>query len=92
MQLPLTFPVHERENNSESQSHLDTHRQHFSAQCAKLHGILKSGVKLTVLEAMTEYGIGSLPRRVKDLRSGGINIKSEFVPGTRYIRYYIPQP
>jgi hypothetical protein len=92
MQTQLQFTTHHRENNSRSESHLKAHKAHFSEQCTKLYNILKTGTKLTVLEAMTDHGIGSLPRRVKDLKDGGIKIDFEKVPGTRYIRYFIPQP
>lgn len=91
MQTQLNFTTHIRENNSRSEAHLKAHKEHFSKQCTLLYNILKSGRKLTVFEAYSE-GIASLPRRVKDLREGGIKIDSETVPGTKFIRYFIQQP
>lgn len=61
-------PVHQKENNRESQSHLEENYEKFSEQCKKVYAILKSGIRLTVKKAVTEYGINSLPRRLKDLK------------------------
>ena len=88
-QLHLDFNIHHRENNAESELRLQEHTPHFSKQCIKLYEILRSGRKLTVLEAYSE-GIASLPRRVLDLKEGGVRIEKEKVPNTRYYRYYMP--
>jgi len=92
MQTQLQFTTHHRENNSRSESHLNAHRKHFSKQCTEIYELLKSGRKLTVREAVLELKINSLPRRVADLRAGGIQVLTEPVPGTNCVRYYIPQP
>lgn len=60
--------THRQENNYQSRKHLEENRERFSAQCEKVYDLLKSGVRLTVLSAITEYGISSLPRRILDLK------------------------
>ncbi len=68
MQLALDFSCHRDENNHDSRRHLEENRDKFSRQCALVYSLLKSGVRLTVLSAITEYGISSLPRRILDLK------------------------
>ncbi len=94
MQTHLTFPIHERENNEESQAHLDDNRQHFSNQCRQVYEWLKTGKTLTCKEAMNLMDIYHLPRRICDLREGGINIQSKKAGNGRakFNVYYIPQP
>lgn len=97
MQLDLFSPiphgiprVHLKENNQESQEHLDKHRIHFSKQCVKVYELLKSGLRLTVLGAANEHGIMYLPRRIKDLRDiYKVDIKDRFIPGTRFKEYWM---
>jgi hypothetical protein len=79
MQLALDFSCHRDENNHDSRRHLEENRQKFSDQCQKVYSLLLSGVRLTVLSAMTEYGISSLPRRILDLKESGIEIKDAWV-------------
>lgn len=78
--MKSNLKTHLRENNSDSQSHLQENEQKFSDQCLKVLKILNRGVKLTVASAM-EHGISSLPRRILDLRerNGIKNIKDEWV-------------
>jgi len=66
-QLALDF-THREENNHDSRRHLEENRERFSAQCQQVYDLLRSGVRLTVLSAITEYGISSLPRRILDLK------------------------
>jgi len=66
-QLALDF-THREENNHDSRKHLEENRERFSAQCEKVYSLLRSGIHLTVLSAITEYGISSLPRRILDLK------------------------
>lgn len=40
-------------------------------QCFSLLMAMKSGVRLTIWNAMTEYGCGALHQRMKDLREMG---------------------
>lgn len=75
MQLALDFSCHRDENNHDSRRHLEENRQRFSDQCQQVYSLLLSGVRLTVLSAITEYGISSLPRRILDLKESGIEIK-----------------
>lgn len=71
MQLSFFPPVHLKENNSESQKHLEDNRSKFSTQCDYVLYLLSIGVKLTSYSAMTEYKIGHLARRIKDLKDSG---------------------
>jgi len=77
-QLALDF-THREENNHDSRRHLEENRERFSAQCQQVYDLLSSGVRLTVLSAITEYGISSLPRRILDLkeyfREEGIDVE-----------------
>jgi len=59
--------IHDNENNSESQEHLEENRERFSLQCLKVLELLRTGKRLTTINAPT-YGILSLPRRIKDLK------------------------
>ncbi len=63
----IDFETHLVENNTESQSHLDENRIHFSAQCSKIYNLLMAGEQLTVFDAITKHGISSLPRRLADI-------------------------
>lgn len=74
-----SFTVHEIENPPEQQEHLDNNREYFSKQCTKVFGLLMEGKRLTVLNAITEYGVASLPRRLKDLKENGVHINDEWV-------------
>ncbi|HEY6436167.1 MAG TPA: helix-turn-helix domain-containing protein [Ignavibacteriaceae bacterium] len=60
--------IHDNENNSESQEHLEENKVKFSKQCAIVLELLKQGKRLTVKSAMNQYGITSLPRRLLDLK------------------------
>ena len=75
----FTAVSHRRENNAESQKHLEENDDKFTGQCAKVFSLLLKGVVLSSYIAMTNYGIGHLPRRIKDLRdNGGIEIDESF--------------
>ena len=50
--------------------------------------MLESGYRLTVRDAMINYGISSLPRRILDLKNQGVDIKSKLING-KYKEYYI---
>lgn len=86
--------IHQRENNAESEQHLSENRHKFSEQCLLVLRLLNSGLRLTVVNAIG-YGIGSLPRRLLDLKEHGVtNIKDEWVrnsDGKRlYKEWFIP--
>jgi hypothetical protein len=42
-----------------------------STQCGKLLRAMQRGVRLTIWNAMTEYGVGALHQRCNELRSMG---------------------
>ncbi|RKS00453.1 helix-turn-helix domain-containing protein [Flavobacterium sp. 102] len=90
--LPIDFtePFLHKENNSESQKHFDGNIEHFSNQCKKTYTALIKGERLTTTKALLEYGIGHLPRRIKDLTDiyGVKGIESVFIEG-KYKEYYI---
>ena len=79
MQLALDFNPHRDENNYHSRKHLEENRDKFSQQCKLVLTILQSGRRLTVLSAINEYGISSLPRRILDLKENGVEIKDRWI-------------
>lgn len=89
--IDFTKPLVHYENNSESQNNFDANIEHFSNHCKILYKALIKGVKMTSFKAMNEYGIGHLPRRIKDLTDiyGVKGIQSEYVG--RHKEYYINQ-
>ena len=78
-QLALDFSCHRTENNHLSRKHLEENRDKFSHQCKLVLTILQSGKRLTVLSAINEYGISSLPRRILDLKENGVEIKDGWI-------------
>jgi len=86
----MQLQIHYKENNPESESHLHENRKAFSAQCELILSLLKSGIKLTVKDAMLNYNISSLPRRILDIRNNGVKIKSTWIikNGRRTVKYY----
>lgn len=78
-QTEILFDVHKRENNAESQGHLDINREHFSAQCKRVYDYLMNGGRLTVYSAIVGLRISSLPRRLKDLKDKGVRISDRWV-------------
>jgi hypothetical protein len=79
LDLSKPFPVHSRENNRESEDFLNENRESFSANCEKVLALLKSGVRLTVKDAIVNHGVSSLPRRILDLKQAGIEIKDAWI-------------
>ena len=87
MQTVIDF-TNRRENNSASQLILDSNKDHINNQCDKVLELLHSGVRLTVRDAIINYGISSLPRRILDLKQKlKIEIKSELVNGRFKVWY-----
>lgn len=90
----MTFsPVHLRENNAESQQHLELKREDFNEQCWKVLNRMLNGERLCYLTAINS-GIGDIRRRSKDLIDGfGILVRREWavIDGIRqdYKHYYI---
>jgi hypothetical protein len=88
-QLAIDFEVHSRENNPESESHLNENRQKFSDQCKKVLSLLQDGVRLTTINAPS-YGILSLPRRIKDLKDyNGIEVKERWLTNPKIKEWYL---
>ena len=80
------------ENLPENQKHFQKHKKHFSKQCDIVLQALQRGERLTTITALIKYKVGDLRRRIKDLKDfHNIDIKSSFVPGTRYKEYYLTQ-
>lgn len=87
MQLAIDF-AHHYENNPVSQAYLDKNREHVNSQCIRLYNLLKSGVRLTVMSAMNDHQIMSLPRRILDIeKRRGIKINRELTG--RIVTYYL---
>lgn len=94
-QLSIDF-VHTRENNRESEMHLEANLDRFNGQCRLVLGLLMEGKELTTTEALVEYRIGDLRARIRDLRRSGFDILDEFVTTaagerTRFKKYFINQ-
>ncbi len=98
-QATLDFELHRIENSMESQDHLEENKVHFKAQCKKVFDLLMSGQHLTVLSAITNHGISSLPRRCLDItgeerRRTGIRISNKWIKpekGAKYKAWYMTE-
>lgn len=84
-------------NNRGSELFYEENMVKFKKSCQKVVDILKTGKRLTVLEAISRYGISSLPRRAADIntayRNAGLSepIKNEWVrdeSGKRLYKYW----
>lgn len=63
-----------------------------ASQCARMLVYMKAGNKITGLEAVNLFGCICLPRRIKDLKERGVDIKDEWIvteSGKRVKRYFI---
>ena len=87
-QAEINFTVHTRENNSFSEQILFDQYERLSNQCRIVYNALKEGKKLTVRDAMLNFGIGDLRRRVADLRESGIEVKSNLLQN-RFKEYFL---
>jgi hypothetical protein len=78
-QLAFDFnAVHQFENNSNNQSHLEMKREDFNEQCWTVLKRMLEGERLSYLTAINT-GIGDIRRRAKDLiDSYGIPVKREW--------------
>lgn len=88
--------VHGRENNPDSQQHLEANEQHFNKQCLKILALLRKGEVLTQRRGMIEFDIGDTRRRISELREGGIVIKDEWIldkegKSTQCKKWFIPE-
>lgn len=64
------------------------------AQTNLILDALRSGRRLTALEALDEFGCFRLAARIHDLRKAGHKVLDEMVNGNgkRYAVYYLPAP
>lgn len=77
------------ENNKESQQNFNRNIDHLNNQCKIVYEALLRGERLTTTTALLKYGIGHLPRRIKDLIDNyKIPIQSEFTKD-RYKEYFL---
>lgn len=78
-EIDWTKTVHVRENKQSNEDHLNANRQKFTGQCAIVLSLLQQGHVLSSYTAMTQWHIGHLPRRIKDLKDeGGVIIEDQF--------------
>lgn len=78
----MTDLVHKKENNAESQNHVDHIRPRLNKKCTEVLTRLQNGERLTVLECAIQ-GIASLPRRILDLKEAGYEISDTWVNGRK---------
>ena len=68
----------------------------MNSQHDKILKHLRKAGSITVREALVEYSISSLTKRIQELRGRGYNIVSEWknhpVTGQRYTRYKFDSP
>lgn len=67
-------------------------RNLFAPQTLKIASHLNEAGSITGVEASAIYKCRSLPRRIKDIRDSGIEVKSETrfdLTGQRYVRYVL---
>ena len=92
MQTQIDFSsIQRHSNNLESAITNELHHKRFNAQCQKIYDAMMIGEVLTNKDSETQlkYHIGDLRRRVADLIECGIDVKSEFIPGSRFKKYWI---
>lgn len=82
MQISFNFDPHPWENNSESQTNLETNKDKFSKKCRIVFNLLMDGEKLTVL-GCANLGISSLPRRILDLKQNEVKISDYWENGVK---------
>lgn len=89
-QLPIDFStLHHVENKTSNQEHFERNKEKFSKQCRIVYEALLRGEKLTTTQALLNYGIGDLRRRIKDLKDiWNVAIDSQYVDG-KFKEYYL---
>jgi hypothetical protein len=62
-----------------------------STQNAMILAHLRGGNSVTFFDAMRDFGVMHLPRRILDIKEAGHNIESEWVSvnGKRFKRYWL---
>lgn len=95
MQTSIDFskPIIHRENNNTSQKSFEENEPKFRGQCKTIMEAFKRGERLSTFKAMTEYKIGDLRRRIKDLKDnyGVTNIVDETMSGG-FKEWYLQKP
>lgn len=95
MQTRIDFskPITHRENNTTSQASFEKNEPKFRGQCKTIMDAFKRGERLSTLKAMTNYRIGDLRRRIKDLKDnyGVTNIVDKTMSGG-YKEWYLKEP
>jgi hypothetical protein len=84
--------LHESENNSESQEHLNQNGKKFHGDCLTVMRLLYSGIRLSAQDVVVKYGLHD--RRLRDCYAARPDvIKKEWVlkPNGRrdYVVYFI---
>ncbi len=75
LELDFSTIVHQKENNSHSESILFDQYERLSNNCKILYEALQRGEKLTGQSIVSKYGMLEYRRRIKDLKSAGVDIK-----------------
>lgn len=76
--IDWTQAEHHRENTIANQQHHDSNFYHFTGQDAFVLLLLQQGHELTTMDALIQYRIGDLRRRIKTLKDAGVPIISDF--------------
>jgi hypothetical protein len=77
------------ENKVENQQQFDKNKIGLSKQCQIVYDALLRGEKLTTSNALIQYGIGDLRRRIKDLKDiWNIPVKDHYVKG-KFKEYFL---
>ncbi len=80
MQTQLNFS-YRPQNSRDNQIILDDNLPKLNNQCRILLEALQTGKRLTVRDAMIDYGIGDFRARIRDLLEKGYDIKKQTLAG-----------
>lgn len=84
--------LHTIENNAASQLSFEFNKARLSKQCVRILGILNTGARLTVRDALVNHDIGDLRRRVADLKESGVPVKGDTINSAGTKEYYLLTP
>lgn len=89
-QHEIDFSVlHHVENKISNQEHFERNKEKFSNQCRIVYEALLRGERLTTTQALIQYSIGDLRRRIKDLKDiWNVPVQDVYVEG-KYKEYFI---
>lgn len=90
MDLELDFSqLHHNENKVANQEHFLANKDRFSKQCKVVYEALLRGERLTTTQALLNYQIGDLRRRIKDLKDiWNVPIQDAYVDG-KFKEYFL---